>query len=75
MQGGSSVDIRFPMGLMFAIVGAIIAVYGGITNGNATYEVHSFGININLWWGIVLLLFGLTMLALAWKASKKHKST
>ena len=73
MQGGS-VDIRVPMGLMFAIVGAIIAVFGVATNGSVIYADHSFGININLWWGIVLLLFGLIMLALAWNAAKKHKN-
>jgi hypothetical protein len=65
MGGGSGMDIRLPMGLMFSIIGAIIAVYGLFTQGNAMYAEHSLGININLWWGTIMLLFGLTMLALS----------
>jgi hypothetical protein len=28
------------------------------------YAEHSLGLNMNLWWGVVLLIFGLVMLAL-----------
>ena len=31
------------------------------------YEVHSLGVNVNLGWGCVLLVFGLLMLALAYR--------
>jgi hypothetical protein len=70
MGGGVGMDIRLPMGLMFSIIGAIIAVYGMATSGNEMYAEHSLGININLWWGLVMLLFGLAMLALAFNAGK-----
>jgi hypothetical protein len=73
-MGGGGIDIRVPIGLMFLVVGAIIAGYGIVTNGDAMYANHSLGININLIWGIILVLFSLTMLGLAWMASKKHKS-
>jgi hypothetical protein len=53
------------MGLMFSIIGAIIAVYGATTRGDPMYAQHSLGININLWWGAVMLVFGLVMLALS----------
>ena len=34
MSGGmGGMDIRLPMGLMFAIIGAIIAIYGAVTSG------------------------------------------
>ena len=72
-MGGGGIDIRIPIGLMFLIVGAIIAIYGIATNGDEMYAIHSIGININLIWGIILVLFSLTMLGLAWGASKKHK--
>ena len=72
-MGGGGIDIRVPIGLMFLIVGAIIAGYGIATNGNSMYADHSLGININLIWGIVLVLFSLAMLGLSWIASKKHK--
>ena len=58
------------MGLMFGIIGAIIAIYGVMTGGDAMYETHSLGININLWWGIVMAAFGAVMLLLAFVAKK-----
>ncbi len=58
-------DVRLPIGLMFTIVGALLTVFGSMTDA-AVYE-RSLGININLRWGIVLLLFGLAMLMLTWR--------
>lgn len=57
-------DIRLPIGLMFTLFGLLLAAYGVATRGSAMY-VASLGININLWWGLVLLVFGAAMLALA----------
>lgn len=55
-------DIRIPIGAMFAILGLLLTVYGLATIGDAqTYE-KSLLININLWWGAVMLVFGLIML-------------
>ncbi|PYS94287.1 MAG: hypothetical protein DMF64_01465 [Acidobacteria bacterium] len=53
-------DIRTPIGLMFAILGALLVGTGLIVDGNV-YR-RSLGININLWWGLVMLAFGLLML-------------
>jgi hypothetical protein len=50
-------DIRLPMGLMFTMLGAILTIYGAISD-RAIYE-RSLGHNVNLWWGMVLLAFGL----------------
>ncbi|MGD0771100.1 MAG: hypothetical protein ABSB42_23180 [Tepidisphaeraceae bacterium] len=72
-MGGGGIDIRVPIGLMFFIVGAIITGYGAVTNGDDMYAAHSLGINVNLWWGLCLILFALVMLALAWNAARKHK--
>jgi hypothetical protein len=55
-----NLDLRIPMGLMFTLVGVILSVFGLATNGSAIYAA-SLGINANLWWGLVLLVFGLTM--------------
>ena len=62
-------DIRWPIGLMFSIVGLLLAGYGRVTGG----EIYkcSLGININLIWGIVLLIFGAAMLTLAKIGSRK----
>lgn len=63
--GMGGVDIRMPMGLMFLIIGGVIAVFGVFTNGSDIYQEHSLGININLWWGLVMFAFGLFMLGLS----------
>jgi sulfite exporter TauE/SafE len=54
-------DLRTPIGLMFALAGAILTAFGLRTNGNEALYVRSLGINVNLWWGLVLVAFGLTM--------------
>ena len=53
-------DIRLPLGLIFLIIGGIMAVYGVFTRGSAMYA-SSQGINLNLVWGLVMLVFGLIM--------------
>ena len=53
-------DLRLPIGLMFSIIGALLVVFG-LASDPAIYE-RSLGLNVNLWWGVVLLLFGLVML-------------
>ncbi len=63
-----TLDLRLPMGLMFTIFGALLAGFG-VVSDNAIYA-RSLGINVNLWWGLVLLTFGLLMLGLALRASK-----
>jgi len=65
-------DLRYPVGLMFSLVGALLTVYGLVTASNAELYRRSLGININLRWGIVLLVFGLAMFLAAWRASKKE---
>lgn len=56
-------DLRLPIGLMFTIFGALLSLYG-LVSDRAIYA-RSLGINVNLWWGLVLLVFGLVMLGLA----------
>ncbi len=62
-------DLRLPMGLMFSLVGTMMAIYGIATNADAMYQQRSLGINVNIYWGAALLVFGSIMLALAWRAS------
>ncbi|MDD4873263.1 MAG: hypothetical protein PHR77_22130 [Kiritimatiellae bacterium] len=63
-------DLRFPIGLMFSLVGLILAGYGLITGSNVELYKRSLGININLVWGIFLLVFGIIMLVFAMKGNK-----
>lgn len=65
-----SLDLRIPMGLMFTIIGVILAVFGLFTRGSAMYQ-SSVGMDINLIWGCVMLVFGITMFLLG-RYSDRH---
>ncbi|HUA64427.1 MAG TPA: hypothetical protein VME24_01170 [Alphaproteobacteria bacterium] len=54
-------DLRWPIGLMFSLIGALLVIYGAATGSNTAMYAHSLGMNINLIWGIVLLVFGVLM--------------
>jgi multisubunit Na+/H+ antiporter MnhG subunit len=60
-------DIRIPLGLMFTIIGLLLAGFG-LFSDPAIYQ-RSLGIDVNLWWGLVLLVFGAVMLWLGWRAA------
>jgi hypothetical protein len=61
-------DLRLPIGLMFSIVGVLLTLFG-LVSDRAIYQ-RSLGINVNLWWGLVLVAFGGVMLALAARARR-----
>ncbi len=63
-----NLDVRYPIGLLFSVVGVMMAVFGLISDP-AIYQ-RSLGVNVNLWWGLVLLVFGLLMLFLAWRGGQ-----
>jgi hypothetical protein len=66
-------DLRLPIGLMFSIFGVLLLGFGIISDA-AIYR-RSLGINVNLWWGVVLLVFGLVMLGFALKARGAARAT
>jgi len=53
-------DIRIPIGLLFGLIGSILVLAGLISND----EIYrsSLGVNVNLWWGLVMLIFGVVMI-------------
>jgi hypothetical protein len=61
-------DLRLPIGLMFGLYGLILIGVGVF--GSPALMQPSLGLNMNLWWGIVLLAFALLMLAW-WKLGRK----
>ncbi len=64
-------DIRWPIGLMFTLIGALLAGFGAVVKSD---HAISLGININLVWGLVLLVFGVFMLLGASKGKKNPPS-
>jgi putative Mn2+ efflux pump MntP len=64
-----NLDVRLPIGLMFSVFGVLLAVFGLVSDPQI-YAEHSLGINVNLGWGLVILLFGVTMLVLALRSRR-----
>lgn len=64
-------DIRLPIGIIFTIYGAILIVYGLVAD--PAIFVNSLGVNIDVWWGLAMLVFGLVMGFLAFRASPRLK--
>lgn len=50
-------DIRLPIGLMFTIIGALLTLFGAF--GTKAIYTRSLDINVNLLWGVVLLIAGI----------------
>ncbi|HET9039085.1 MAG TPA: hypothetical protein VFN40_02880 [Gemmatimonadales bacterium] len=65
MSGATGLDIRLPIGGLFSILGTLLAGYGLATRGDAERYVRSLAVNVNLWWGLVMLVFGVLMLVAA----------
>jgi uncharacterized membrane protein len=62
MSRPTSLDIRLPIGGLFTVLGLILGVYGLATIADPTRYARSLAVNVNLWWGIVMLAFGLGLL-------------
>lgn len=64
-------DIRFPIGFMFTLTGLIITVWG-LISGPEIYR-KSLGININLWTGLAMLVFGILFLVFGFAAHRPRR--
>ncbi len=66
-------DIRIPIGAMFALLGVILTAYGIFANP----EIYSksLDINVNLWWGLVMLAFGGLMLFMGRHGAPKAETS
>jgi len=66
-------DIRIPIGLLFSTLG-IMLVLSGLIFDNAVYQ-RSLGINVNLWWGLIMLVFGASMYLFGRRGGSSVKPT
>jgi hypothetical protein len=66
-------DLRFPVGILFTALGVVLAGYGLL----APHESGRvwLGININLVWGLLMLLFGALMTTAAMRSSRRSRRT
>ena len=65
-------DIRLPIGIIFSLYGAVLIVYGLLAD--PAIFVNSLGVKIDTWWGLAMLVFGLVMAILAFRASRREAS-
>lgn len=65
-----NLDVRLPIGLMFTLFGVVLAGYGLVSDPKI-YVDRSLGLNINLYWGFVLLAFGVVMLFLVSRSRRR----
>jgi hypothetical protein len=68
-------DARIPMGMMFTLTGTILTAFGLSTRDSAAVYVKSLGIDVNLWWGLALLVFGVVVLALGRRGQMRLEKT
>ena len=62
-------DLRLPIGVLFTLYGALLTLYGAL--GDKAQYARSLGLNINLIWGLVLLVFGVIMLIACGRSGKR----
>lgn len=71
MSEGGRLDLRYPIGGLFLVLGLILAAYGAATGANAEMYARATGVNVNLWWGVVMLAFGAFMWGMAMRAGRR----
>lgn len=64
-------DIRIPIGVLFLALGFVLTVYGIATKSDTALYVRADGIVINLWWGLIMLVFGGIMLFFGRRAGER----
>jgi len=75
MNAPEGLDIRAPIGGLFTVLGGMLAGYGLFAQGSSRSPDRSSGANVNLWWGLVMLAFGIVLLLLARRASGASGAT
>ena len=71
MSAEARFDIRLPIGSLFLLLGGVLTVYGLATKSDVQLYARSENIAINLWWGIVMVIFGALMLYFGSRAKQR----
>lgn len=64
-------DLRLPVGSLFAIYGALLSAYGVF--GPKSIYARSLGQNVNVEWGVVMLAFGAIFVSCAVAARRRER--
>lgn len=68
MSASTAFDIRYPIGGLFLALGALLLLYGVYVQSATT----ALSANIDVWWGVVMFVFGALFLTLARAADLRH---
>jgi hypothetical protein len=71
MSGEASLDLRLPIGALFTVLGVMLAGFGLVTGGDTEMYAKSGGMNINLIWGVVMLVTGVLFLLAARRGASR----
>lgn len=64
-------DLRVPLGWLFAVLGLLLVVAG--LRATPAVDARSLGINMNLIWGVVMIVFAFLCLWLARREARRQK--
>ena len=64
MSATGDLDVRVPIGALFTVLGVLLTAYGAL-EPTAVKSAFTRGGQINMWWGLVMLVFGVLMLLVA----------
>ncbi|MEP6730044.1 MAG: hypothetical protein ABJE10_05380 [bacterium] len=70
MSATGDLDVRVPIGALFSLLGVMLTVYGYLEPASSG-PAFTKGGQINMWWGLVMLVFGVLMLLVARPAREK----
>ena len=70
MSSMEGLDIRAPIGGLFSLLGVMLVGYG-LVAGSPNAASGAPETNVNLWWGLVMMLFGVVMLVMSRRAMSK----
>jgi hypothetical protein len=71
MSEGHVLDLKLPIGWLLSAYGVLLTVYGLLTK-KEMYAI-SLGINLNLIWGLVMIVIGATFLFTAYLKRGRKK--
>jgi len=71
MNAAERLDIRAPIGGLFTVLGGMLAGYGLFAPANGGAPDRSSRASVNLWWGLVMLVFGIVLLLIARRAKSR----
>ena len=65
MDAAPHLDAREPIGALFTMLGALLTIYGLSTGPGVSSLGVALRVNVNLWWGMAMTIFGAVLLQLS----------